>query len=108
MNNKLLKGLIIIVFFIFTCSYIVCENGYYEYTLAKKTSITNDKIKEFELLIKDNQDISDWEYFYEEDVDYTNRFSDMIYEISDNSNRIFRKYLKKIFKKIGEAVSEED
>lgn len=108
MKNSFLKLIILVLVLTFLTSYIISQNGYYEYTLNKQTTITNEKIKEFELAIQNGENISEWEYFSEEEIDYTNRFSDLIYHISNNSNKLFRKYLKKLFQKLGEAVMEEE
>lgn len=108
MKTSLGKLLLMGICLAFLCAYIVSENGYYEYTLTKQTTITNEKIKEFEQAIENGEDISEWEYFNESEVDYTNRFSNLMYHFSDSSNKFFRKYLKKLFQKLGEVVLEDE
>ena len=107
MKHKILKFIILILVLTFVSSYIISQNGYYEYTVNKQTTITNEKIKEFELAIQNGENISEWEYFLEEEIDYTNGFSNLIYKLSDNGNKLFRKYLKKIFEELGKVVMEE-
>ena len=57
MKNKPLKYIIIIIFLIYISSYYIANNGYYEYSMQQRTILTNQKIKEFEKDIKDNNDI---------------------------------------------------
>lgn len=108
MKTNIGKLFLVFICITFLCAYIISENGYYEYTLGKQTTITNEKIKEFETAVQNGENISNWEYFYNEEVDYTNRFSNLMYKFSDGSNKLFRKYLKKIFQKIGEVVLEDE
>jgi len=108
MSSKISRLCLLLVAIAFVCSYIVAENGYYEYTIGQKTTITNDKIKEFDEAVHNGENISEWDYFYETEIDYTNRFSNLMYKFSDNSNKLFRKYMQKLFKKLGEVVMEDD
>ena len=105
MNKKLTKFIIVIIVVIFIASYIISESGYYEYTMQQRTIITNEKIKEFEQDIKDNKDIDLIEYL-EEQQDYSNVFTTLVYNISDNSNKIARKAIKYLFKKLGSLVED--
>jgi len=86
----MIKLVLLLVGIVFVSSYIISENGYYEYTVGKKTTITNDKIKEFDMAVKNGENISEWQYFYKEEIDYTNRFSNLMYKFSDNSNCNYR------------------
>jgi len=104
----MIKLVLLLVGIVFVSSYIISENGYYEYTVGKKTTITNDKIKEFDMAVKNGENISEWQYFYKEEIDYTNRFSNLMYKFSDGSNKLFQKYLSKLFKKLSEVVLEDD
>jgi len=106
MNKKISKFIIIIICIIFSASYLVSESGYYEYTMQQKTIITNEKIKEFEQDIKDNKDIDLKEYLDKKEMDYSNAFTNLIYNLSDNSNKLARKTIKYIFKKIGSLVED--
>ena len=91
---------------IYISSYYVANSGYYEYHLQEKTFLTNEKIKEFESDVKNNQDIDIKNYLVYEEVDYTNGFTNFIYKINSNSNEFARKIIKKIFKKISSLVYE--
>ena len=106
MNKKLTKLVLLITVIIFISSYLIASSGYYEYTMQQKTIITNEKIKEFENDVKNNEDIDIKEYLKKEEVDYSNKFTTLVYNISENSNELTRKLIKKIFKKISVLVED--
>jgi len=72
-KNKTVNLIIIIIVFIFLCSYFVSYSGYYEYQLQERTILTNEKIKEFENDIKNNENIDIKEYLDNEEIDYSNK-----------------------------------
>lgn len=106
MNKKINKLVISITIIIFISSYLISSSGYYEYTMQQRTIITNEKIKEFETDVKNNQDIDLKEYLKQEEVDYSNKFTTLVYNISENSNELTRKIIKKIFKKLSTLVED--
>lgn len=106
MNKNILKLLILTIIIIFIVSYLVASTGYYEYQIQERTILTNEKIKKFEQDIKDNKDIDIEEYFISEEIDYSNKFTNLVYNISDESTKVTRKIIKKIFKKLGALVEE--
>ena len=87
-------------------AYMISSSGYYEYTMQQRTVITNEKIKEFEEDVKNRENIDLKDYLEEEEVDYSNRFSNLMYNISDSSNKITRKMIKYIFKKLSYLVED--
>lgn len=106
MNKSIMKFLIISIIIIFLVSYLVASTGYYEYQMQERTILTNEKIKEFEEDIKNNKDIDVSEYFVSEEVDYSNKFTNLVYNISNESTKVTRKVMKKIFKKLGSLIEE--
>ena len=107
MKNSLFKLILIIIIFIFLCSYYISNSGYYEYELREKTTITNEKIKQFEKDLQNNKKVDLVDYLDPEERNYSNKLSNMMYELSDNSNKLFRKCLKHFFKKINKMVEED-
>ena len=85
---------------------MIASTGYYEYTMRERTIITNEKIKEFEEDIKNNENIDIKDYFEKEEIDYSNKITNLVYNISDNSNKLARKAIKYLFKKLGSLVEE--
>ena len=64
------------------------------------------KIKEFEQDIKDNKEMDLIEYLASEEINYSNKITTLVYNISDNSNKLARKVIKTLFKKLGSLVEE--
>ena len=91
---------------IFASSYYVSNSGYYEYHLQERTILMNNKIKEFEEDIKSNNNIDAKDYLEDNNMDYTNRFTNLVYGVSNGGTKITRKLLKKIFKKIRYLVED--
>lgn len=106
LNKKLFKTIIIIIVFIFITSYLIADSGYYEYTITKHKAITSDKIKEFEEDIKNEVDIDLKNYLNKEKKDYTNKFSNLLYNISKNTNQITKNIIKTFFKKMSTLIEE--
>lgn len=106
MNKTIIKIVIITVLIIFSASYIISESGYYEYTMQQRTIITSEKIKEFEEDVKNNENIDLKEYLSKDEIDYSNKFTNLVYNISDNSNKLAKKAIKYIFKKLGSLVED--
>lgn len=106
MNKTIIKLIILIIIIIFISSYLVSSSGYYEYTMQERTILTSEKIKEFESDIKNNQDIDLKDYLEEDKIDYSNKFTSLVYNISNGSTKITRKIMIKIFKKIGSMMEE--
>lgn len=106
MDKKIIKIIIIIIFTIFIASYLVSSSGYYEYRVQQQSIIINEKIKEFEEDIKNNENIDLKEYLEKEQNDYTNKFTTIVYNISENSNKFAKKAIKYIFKKLGSLVED--
>ena len=106
MDKKITKLIIIVILVIFVSSYIISESGYYEYTMQQRTVITNEKIKEFEEDIRNNESVDLKEYLDKEENDYSNKITTLVYNISDNSNKLARKAIKYLFKKLGSLVED--
>ena len=105
-KNKTINFIIIITIFIFICSYFVSYSGYYEYQLQERTILTNEKIKEFENDIQNNENIDIKEYLNYEEIDYSNKITNIVYTLSDNSNKLARKCIKALFKQISYLVED--
>ena len=106
MDKKIIKLFILVILIVFVMAYMISSSGYYEYTMQQRTVITNEKIKEYEEDVKNRENIDLKDYLEEEEVDYSNRFSNLMYNISDSSNKITRKMIKYIFKKLSYLVED--
>ena len=105
-KNKVFKPIIIIILIIFISSYYVSNSGYYEYHMQQKTVLTNEKIKEFEEDVKNNKDIDIKNYLEYEEVDYSNKLSNLVYDFSNNGVKVSRKVIKALFKKLSYLVED--
>ncbi len=106
LKNKYLKFLIIIILIIYISSYYVANSGFYEYHKQIETVIINEKIKEFENDIKEGNIIDNKKYL-ESPIDYTNRISNTLYNISNNGTKITRKLIKYLFKKVSYLMEDD-
>lgn len=105
-KNKLLHFILIFIFVIYIASYYIANSTYYEYQLQERTILTNEKIKEFEEDVKNNQNIDVKDYVVSEHVDYSNKFSNLVYNFSTGANDIARKIIKAIFKRLSYLVED--
>lgn len=106
MAKTILKIGFIIIVILFLVSYIVSETGYYKYSLRRKMVITSDRIKEFEEDIKNNENIDIKDYLDDDKVDYSNKITDLVYNISSKSNNIAKKTIIYFFKRLGNLALE--
>ena len=105
-KNKLLRFVMIVLFLAYVVSYYIANSSYYEYELQERTVMTNEKIKEFEEDVKNNQNIDIKDYVVSKQVDYSNRISNLVYNFSNNANNIARKCIKFLFKKLSYLVED--
>lgn len=101
------KLILIITILIFICSYYISNSGYYEYELKQKTYLTNEKIKEFEKDIKNNQNIDIKTYLDPEDTNYSNKLTNAIYKLSDKGNHLMQSGMKALFKKLSTLINDD-
>jgi len=94
------KIISIIILIAFLSAYYISNSGYYEYRLQERTIITNKKIKEFEQDIKNKENIDIKTYLENEEIDYSNNMTNIMYKISDNGTKVVKKCIKAIFKKL--------
>lgn len=106
MDKTIIKLFLLLIAIAFISSYLVASSGYYEYQLQQEIVLTNEQIKEFEEDIKNNQYIDLKDYSQKKQLDYTNKLTNFVYNISENSNKLARKTIKYIFKKLGSLVEE--
>ena len=97
-KKSTLKLILIIIILIYISSYYIANSGYYEYDLQRRTVLTNEKIKEFEEDVKN--------YLENEETDYSNKITDIVYNSSDKGTKLVRKLVKYVFKKIGDLVED--
>lgn len=104
MKNKtwiIFKNTLILLFILFLINYFIANTGYYNKINNKKTIMTEEKIKEFESDIKNNEYIDIKKYTNEEEQDTSNVISNLGYKTSETINDIVTNKLFKLFKIVG-------
>lgn len=99
-----IKLLITILFGIYLAIYFSFKNGYYDYIEKEKNILTEEKMKEFELDIKNGKDIN-LENYIEPKKDYTNVVSKIGVKTGEASKEIITKSLETFIKVIGTFVT---
>jgi YbbR domain-containing protein len=85
------------LFLIFIVLLLANKNGYYESKVAKKATMTEESIKQFEQDIKDNKPIDINDYTTYEVVDYHNTTTDIAIFISENVEKLMSTGLTDLF-----------
>lgn len=100
-KNLFLTSLLIL-FLIYFSLFLMDKFGYYNVS-SRKTILTEEKLHEFELDVKNGVEIDLIDYI-EDDVYYENFYSDIGYNLSKTIDKIFNggimkvgKYVKKLF-----------
>lgn len=104
--NNFIKVFLLSFFIIFLVMYFSSSNGYYQYELNKKTNLTQEAIQRFEQDVKDGKEIDINNYLVNEKKDYSNNFSKMGLNLSNNIKKIFSEGVKLLFDSIGNLVEE--
>lgn len=106
-GNKIFHKTWFILFLIFLTLYISQANGYYEYSVSKKTSFTEEQIKKFEQDIKDGKNIDVTEYLNNTNKNYQNKLSKVALSLSETISKYTKMSIEKFFSIIGSAVEEK-
>lgn len=102
--KQVAKLAIIILVVSFFSLYFTTIGGYYEYTLNKKNTLTEEAIARFEQDVKDKKPIIASNYI-EEEKDYSNKASKSALKLSNFISSSFDKIMKAIFKYIENTVN---
>ena len=81
-KNTLLK-ITLFLFVIFLILYIWKETGFYEYKAHNKATLTKEALKKFENDVNEGKNVSLKDYVIDEQVDYTNKVSNIGYNIGN-------------------------
>ena len=99
------KSIIIILFLIFLINYFSVSTGYYEKQIANKTILTEEKIKEFEEDVKNNEYVDIKDYVTDDYVDTSSVGGDIGYRFSETINDFVTNKAIKVFKVLGKLFS---
>lgn len=107
MNKKtIFKLLFVTSFLAFLITYVIGMSGYYEYELSNKRILTEEKMKEFEEDVKNNENIDLNDYMVNTHQDYTNKFTKGVTNASLTLNKYLKKSIESVFKIVNSLVEE--
>ena len=103
--KKILKFCFIVLLLAFMCSYFLFSNGYYEYYLSKRKSLTNDQIKMFEEDVKSGKEIDIKSYLEDNEYDYSTKLTKTVSEVNLKLNNYLVKIIGSTLKMLGKLVN---
>lgn len=104
--KKIFNGLIWFLFLSFLVLYFAQANGYYEDLNNKKSSLTEEKIKQFEKDVKNGKEIKVENYVVDIKKDYDNKISSFGLFTSKGLAQVFKWTMNKVFGEIDKMVNE--
>jgi len=106
LNIKLFKFVCFITFLSFFVTVILSVSGYYQTELQKKTTLTNEAIKNFEKDIKEGKDIDINDYVNINKKNYDNNFTKSGRYISNKLNNLISLGIEKTLKIIIKSIED--
>ena len=104
-KNTLLK-IALLLFIIFLILYICKETGFYEYKAHNKSVLTSESLKKFENDVNEGKDVSLKDYVVDEHIDYSNKVSNLGYNIGSTVEKFMNGGIKKTLKIISALFYE--
>lgn len=102
--NKIFARIFICLFIAFFALYVCEATGYYEFEQHKKTTLTSEKIKEFENDVKEGKNIDINKYIVDDVYDYETKVSKTGLYISKNIGDIVKTGLENTFKFLNDTI----
>lgn len=93
------------LFMIFIALYIAMESGYYASSIQKKTTLTQEKILQFESDVKNGVEVDLQDYFEEEDIDYSNKATALGVKVSNGVEKFMTSGIKSMFDFVKKLVT---
>lgn len=95
--NKVFWKIFLAFFIAYFALYVSEATGYYEFEQHKKTTLTQEKIKEFEKDVADGKKIDIDKYMGEKEINYQNKISKTGLYISENIGKYVQDGLESTF-----------
>lgn len=105
-KKSILKLLFIGILIVYVIAYVIGMSGYYEYELANKRVLTEEKMKEFEKAVENGENIDLKDYTVNTHRDYTNKFTKGVTSMSINLNKYLKKTIEKTFNLVSKMVED--
>lgn len=90
----------------FLTLYLSQATGYYEYEQHRKSSFTSDQIKQFEHDVAAGKKVDINDYLENANKDYSNKISDLGYNVSDNIGKYVKMGIEGAFGALNKLVEE--
>lgn len=105
-SNNIFKTFVGLFFICFLVIYLAQASGYYESINEKKTTITEEKIKQFEEDVKNGKKIDVNNYVVNIKKDYNNKVSSFGLYTSKAIAKYFKKGINGIFSGLDSVIEE--
>lgn len=76
--------------------------------MKNRTTLTNKQIEKFEEDVKNNVNVDINNYVVPENVDYSNKFTNVTYKTSTSVNKYLKKGITGVFKVLNKLVEQQD
>lgn len=90
----------------FLTLYLSQATGYYEYEQHRKSTFTSDQIKQFESDVAAGKKVDINDYLENANKDYSNKISDLGYNVSDNIGKYVKLGIEGAFGALNKLVEE--
>lgn len=102
--KKIFNTIIFVLFTLYISFYIASVSGYYEYEKKEETTLTNEKMKEFEKDLKEGKKVDIKKYLTDNKKKYDNKVTDIGNTLSDMINNGISDGLEKTFKVVEKLI----
>ena len=103
-KNKIYKFIFMVFFISFIVVYFSELTGYYEYQNHKKSTLTEEKIKQFEKDVAEGKEVDIKDYVVEEEKNYNNGLSKLTSKLSDGISNLVESGVENTFKFLSNLV----
>ena len=105
-KNKIYKFIFMVFFISFIVVYFSELTGYYEYQNHKKSTLTEEKIKQFEKDVAEGKEVDINDYVVVEEKNYNNGLSKLTSKLSDGISNLVQSGVENTFKFLSNLVEE--
>ena len=103
-KNRIYKFIFMVFFISFIVVYFSELTGYYEYQNHKKSTLTEEKIKQFEKDVAEGKEVDINDYVVVEEKNYNNGLSKLTSKLSDGISNLVESGVENTFKFLSNLV----
>lgn len=105
-HNKIFGYIFYLLFVSFLVIYFSELTGYYEYQNHKKTALTEEQIRQFEIDVKSGKEVDLDKYLIAENKTYNNTLSKLASKFSDSISDVVKNGVETAFKFLSKFVDD--